>query len=302
MLSVLPQHNIAPHTEVIAWNGTVQNSMSCMVTHHIPESDKNGMIIHATDNNHPSHGNVLHQPSSASSVSSASSSSSEDIPCENSIQAIKNHKNYDVKNYRKNALVENLVDTTVQIINVIWINFPVHLNSQVIPLRLFIQETLRRSRTSWSTLQTALFYLMRIKSQITMLWLNPDRWTLNSKDDNNNNNNNGSDPATCGRRMFLASLIVASKYLQDRNYANNAWSKICGLPVREINVIERRFLALIDYNLFIGEDIYKRWSNLLHNHFQNITGSEVTAENQQVVAQFEKTLQQPQAAECKVQG
>lgn len=294
MLSVLPQHNIAPHPEVIAWNGTVQ---SCMVTHHIPESDKNGMIIHATDNNHPSHENVLHQPSSASSVSS---SSSEDIPCENSIQAIKN-KNFDVKNYRKNALVENLVDTTVQIINVIWINFPVHLNSQVIPLRLFIQETLRRSRTSWSTLQTALFYLMRIKPQITMLWLNPDRWILNSKDDSNNNNN-GSDPATCGRRMFLASLIVASKYLQDRNYANNAWSKICGLPVREINFIERRFLNLIDYNLFIGEDIYKRWTNLLHNHFQNISGSEVTAENQQAVAQFEKTLQQPQAAECKVQG
>ncbi|CAB4491480.1 uncharacterized protein OCT59_017245 [Rhizophagus irregularis] len=294
MLSVLPPHNIASHTEVIAWNGTVQNGMSCMVT-HIPENDKNGMIIHATDNNHSSHENVLHQPSSVSS------SSSEDIPCENPIPGNKN-KNYDVKNYRKNALVENLVDTTVQIINVIWINFPVHLNSQVIPLRLFIQETLRRSRTSWSTLQTALFYLMRIKPQITFLWLNPDRWTLNSKDENNNNNS-GSDPATCGRRMFLASLIVASKYLQDRNYANNAWSKICGLPVREINVIERRFLTLIDYNLFIGEDVYKSWSNLLRNHFQSISGSEgLTAENQQVVAQFEKTLQQPQAAECKVQG
>lgn len=154
MLSVLPPHNIAPHTEgifylnpqkpffplnvyysilyihifflpllppfnnnnneifrcitnkvsspiVIAWNGTVQNGMSCMVT-HIPENDKNGMIIHATDNNHSSHENVLHQPSSVSS------SSSEDIPCENPIPGNKN-KNYDVKNYRKNALVENLV-------------------------------------------------------------------------------------------------------------------------------------------------------------------------------------------------
>ncbi|GES76914.1 G1/S-specific cyclin Pcl5 [Rhizophagus clarus] len=269
MISVL-QHSIDTHPKVIAWNGTVQNGISCMVT-HIPENDKNGMIIHATDNNHLSHEIVHHhQPSS---VLSASSSSSDDIPCENA-------KKYDVKNYRKNALVENLVDTTVNIINVIWINFPVHLNSQVIPLRLFIQETLRRSRTSWSTLQTALFYLMRIKPQITFLWLNPDRWTLNNSKDNSDNNsssNGSSDPATCGRRMFLASLIVASKYLQDRNYANNAWSKICGLPVREINVIERRFLTLIDYNLFIGEDAYK-------------------------IAQFEKTLQQPQAAECKVQG
>ncbi|CAJ0829500.1 3967_t:CDS:2 [Entrophospora sp. SA101] len=41
--------------------------------------------------------------------------------------------------------------------------------------------------------------------------------------------NKNIDPATCGRRMFLASLIIASKYLQDKNYSNTAWSKICGL-------------------------------------------------------------------------
>jgi len=296
MLSVL-QHNAAPHSEVRVWNGTVPNGMSCVVTHHIPESGKNGngTMIPATDN--PSQN--VQPPSGAMSASSTLStlSSSSAVSCESSIQTINNNVN-DVKNYRKNALVENLVDTTVSIINVIWYNFPVNPNSQVIPIRLFIQETLRRSRTSWSTLQTALFYLMRIKPQIKFLWLNPDRWTLNSKDDNSQ----GSDPATCGRRMFLASLIIASKYLQDRNYANNAWSKICGLPVQEINVIERRFLNLIDYNLFIGEDVYKNWTNLLRTQFQKISGSEVTAENQQAVAQFEKTLQQPQAVECKVQG
>jgi hypothetical protein len=247
------------------------------------------MMISATDNN-PFQENMQHQPSDHA------------IPCEKSDHPIQS-KTTHAKNYRKNgknALVENLVDTTVQIIDVIWYNFPVHLNlnAQVIPLRLFIQETLRRSRTSWSTLQTALFYLMKIKPQITFLWLNPDRWTLNSKD----NNTQGSDPATCGRRMFLASLIVASKYLQDRNYANNAWSKICGLPVQEINAIERRFLKLIDYNLFIGEDRYKRWTSLLRSHIQTVLGSEMTAENRQVVAQFELTLQQPQAVECKVQG
>ncbi|CAJ0924033.1 3075_t:CDS:2 [Entrophospora sp. SA101] len=48
--------------------------------------------------------------------------------------------------------------------------------------------------------------------------------------------NKNIDPATCGRRMFLASLIIASKYLQDKNYSNTAWSKICGLQVEEINM------------------------------------------------------------------
>jgi len=282
MLSVL--HNVAPIGEV--WNA---NGMSHIVT-HISENAQNGMMISATDSD-PFQENMQHQPSDHA------------IPCEKSDHPIQSKTTHDddTKIYRKNgknALVENLVDTTVQIIDLIWCNFPVHPNSQVIPLRLFIQETLRRSRTSWSTLQTALFYLMRIRQQITILWLNPDRWILSSKD----NNNQGSDPATCGRRMFLASLIVASKYLQDRNYANNAWSKICGLPVQEINAIERRFLKLIDYNLFIGEDRYRRWTSSLRSHIhQTIPGSEMS-ENQRVVAQFEQTLQQPQAVECKVQG
>jgi hypothetical protein len=33
----------------------------------------------------------------------------------------------------------------------------------------------------------------------------------------------------CGRRMFLAALILSSKSLQDRNYSARAWSKISGL-------------------------------------------------------------------------
>ncbi|CAG8752521.1 3266_t:CDS:1, partial [Racocetra fulgida] len=85
---------------------------------------------------------------------------------------------------------------------------------------------------------------------------------------------NKCDPATCGRRMFLASLIIASKYLQDRNYANSAWSKISGLPVKDINAIERRFLILINYNLFIKDSTFKTWTNFLSSRICS-SGSEV---------------------------
>jgi hypothetical protein len=97
--------------------------------------------------------------------------------------------------------------------------------------------------------------------------------------------------------MFLAALIVASKYLQDRNYSNRAWSKISGLPVHEINANEICFLKLIDYNLFIAEDIFKRWSSLLLTHIQAISGSDISnpdafrrTENQREVAIFRETL------------
>ena len=130
-----------------------------------------------------------------------------------------------------------ILDTTVSIINAIWHNFP---NSQVIPLRLFVQEALLRSKTSLSTLKTALFYLKRIKPQIEIL--------------------SNHDPAICGRRMFIASLIIASKYLQDRTHRNTVWAKICGLPLQEINVIERRFLNLINFTLFINQEEYINWT------------------------------------------
>jgi hypothetical protein len=200
--------------------------------------------------------------------------------------------------HRKAAFVENLVDTAGLIIEVIWANFSVNPSAKIIPLRLFLQETLRRSRTSYSTLQTALFYLFRIKPQISSISRRPEfPPTPSSEYPSDANQSQNNDPATCGRRMFLAALIVASKYLQDRNYSNRAWSKISGLPVHEINANEICFLKLIDYNLFIAEDIFKRWSSLLLTHIQAISGSEISnpdafrrAENQREVAIFRETL------------
>ncbi|RIB05695.1 cyclin-domain-containing protein [Gigaspora rosea] len=213
--------------------------------------------------------------------------------------------------HRKAAFVENLVDTAGLILEVIWANFSISPNAKIITLRVFLQETLRRSRTSYSTLQTALFYLFRIKHKIAFLSQRselPPTPTSEHPPDVIQNSCQNNDPATCGRRMFLAALIVASKYLQDRNYSNRAWSKISGLTVKEINANEVCFLKLIDYNLFIAEDIFKRWSTLLLTHIQAISGPDISnpeafrnAENQSEVSRFRETLRlmDPKTMECK---
>ncbi|CAG8528080.1 7332_t:CDS:2 [Scutellospora calospora] len=169
------------------------------------------------------------------------------------------------------------------------------------------RETLRRSRTSYSTFQTALFYLFRIKPKIASI----SQYTKQTSEYNSVTNRcsgQNNDPATCGRRIFLASLIVASKYLQDRNYSNRAWSKISGLPVNEVNANEICFLKLINYNLFISEDIFKRWSSLLLKHIQAISGPDISSpdafrrvENQKGVNLFCETLRSmdPMAMESK---
>ncbi|ORX58936.1 hypothetical protein DM01DRAFT_1333542 [Hesseltinella vesiculosa] len=70
----------------------------------------------------------------------------------------------------------------------------------------------------------------------------------------------------CGRRMFLASLMVAAKFLQDKNYRNRAWSHISGLPIKEINAAELAFLRLIKYDLFITKDTFDHWHQLLQSY------------------------------------
>ncbi|KAL1843941.1 hypothetical protein VTJ49DRAFT_6884 [Mycothermus thermophilus] len=61
--------------------------------------------------------------------------------------------------------------------------------------------------------------------------------------------------------MFLAALILASKYLQDRNYSARAWSKISGLDTLEINQNEMTFLLAVNWKLHVTEEVYKRWAD-----------------------------------------
>lgn len=156
---------------------------------------------------------------------------------------------------RKISFVDNLVDTSTLIVEAIWPTSSVPPrnesgNSAVLPLRTFIQETLRRSRTSYSTLQVALYYLILVKPRVPTY-----DFTTEQPDDCHS-----SQAIQCGRRMFLAALILASKYLQDRNYSARAWSKISGLNTLEINQNEMAFLLAVNWNLHITEEVYKRWA------------------------------------------
>jgi hypothetical protein len=150
-------------------------------------------------------------------------------------------------------------DSATQMVEVIWPLSTVPCQGEgssgrsVLPLRTYIEETLRRSRTSYSTLQVALYYLVLIKASV------PFRdFTMEQS---------GDCPASralmCGRRMFLAALILASKYLQDRNYSTKAWSKMSGLRVSEINSNERTFLAKIGWKLHVAKPLFDRWTDIV---------------------------------------
>ncbi|KAL8974762.1 MAG: hypothetical protein Q9197_000998 [Variospora fuerteventurae] len=166
---------------------------------------------------------------------------------------------------RRDNFVEGLVDTTTQMIETIW---PLSViscgrdttiegkNQNLIGLRTFVQEVLRRSKTSHSTLQVALYYLVLIQS-----CLPKHDFTMEQREDTP-----GCRAMQCGRRMFLASLILASKYLQDRNFSARAWSKISGLRACEINANEMAFLTAVNWKLHIPEPVFQRWTDVVYKY------------------------------------
>ena len=126
-------------------------------------------------------------------------------------------------------------------------------DQNLIGLRTFVQEVLRRSKTSYSTLQVALYYLVLIQHRVPK-----HDFTMEQPVDSQS-----CRAMQCGRRMFLAALILASKYLQDRNFSARAWSKISGLRTCEINTNEMAFLLAVNWKLHIPEPVFNRWTHVV---------------------------------------
>lgn len=134
-----------------------------------------------------------------------------------------------------------------------------------------MRETLRRGRTSCSTLQAALLYCVRLgeaAKQSRQMSLKESTRAAGVQVEVETQPSSALLGMTkeelclvrCPRRMFLASIMVASKFVQDRTYSNRAWSKISGLPVKDLGKLERAFLKAIDYRLVVSEGEWEQWT------------------------------------------
>ena len=56
---------------------------------------------------------------------------------------------------------------------------------------------------------------------------------------------------TC-HRFVITSICVSSKCLCDAFHSNSVYAKVGGIPVTELNVLEREFLRMIDWNLTVS--------------------------------------------------
>ena len=130
----------------------------------------------------------------------------------------------------------------------------------VAPLHGFVQELIRRSRTSGTVLQTALCYIEAVRRKLPKIASAP---VAPLKETRLEEPSQGGglptlespipSPLLCPRRTFLASLILASKFLQDRCYSNRAWAKLSGLSPREVGRCEKALGDALEWRLWVGK-------------------------------------------------
>ncbi|KLO04713.1 hypothetical protein SCHPADRAFT_911489 [Schizopora paradoxa] len=199
---------------------------------------------------------------------------------------------------------------------------------ELVPIRIYVHEVLRRSRTTCSVLQSALCYIEAIRKKIPELaeleksgkankadfviedrievgdealqtetssslsdcptetmsteTIVPDSvqtvtqdqpsYTAQAENEGGLKKRKGPSkplpplpplpsPLLCPRRAFLAALILASKFLQDRCYSNRAWAKLSGLAPREVSRCERALGEALEWRLWVGKSTVPSESN-----------------------------------------
>lgn len=67
-------------------------------------------------------------------------------------------------------------------------------------------------------------------------------------------------------KLFLAAITLAIKFNEDYYDANNYFAKVGGITLVEMNMLEKEFLNLIDFRMWVDEDIYIKYNDYLTNY------------------------------------
>ena len=64
-------------------------------------------------------------------------------------------------------------------------------------------------------------------------------------------------------KLILASMIIAIKYNEDACFFNKNYAKIGGVSTTELCFLEYNFISLINFNLFVSEELFKKYNDYI---------------------------------------
>ncbi|ORX79843.1 hypothetical protein BCR32DRAFT_269203 [Anaeromyces robustus] len=175
-----------------------------------------------------------------------------------------------------------LDDIVIALLNYIWPTQQERIRNN--KLKKFVKHVLKVSNSNKIIYISSIYYLLNLKdnNKYNNLLQRIQQEIENTKQEQGFLNNNiyerccpccgayiscyKSETIVCKCRLFLTSLILASKFGQDKNYSTKAWSKISSFTVENINYNERFFLNLVDYKLYISVETFSSFISLISNH------------------------------------
>ena len=66
-------------------------------------------------------------------------------------------------------------------------------------------------------------------------------------------------------KFILTSMVIAIKFNEDEFYSSEFYAKLGGISKAEMNFMEYEFLTMINFNLFVKEELFFKYHNLLIN-------------------------------------
>ena len=65
-------------------------------------------------------------------------------------------------------------------------------------------------------------------------------------------------------RILFISILISIKYNEDIIYNNSFYSKIAGVSVSELKILEEEFLNTINFELYVPDTIYQKYYDFLN--------------------------------------
>ena len=66
-------------------------------------------------------------------------------------------------------------------------------------------------------------------------------------------------------KLILSAMIISIKYNEDEFYTSDFYAKLGGISTIEMNTLEYEFAGMIHFNLFISQELFFKYYELLSN-------------------------------------